>query len=77
MAALRCFPHPCSGFYMIDDQKELRHALGLMVDALAAIDRAGTANESGAHLDLAICRLKERLAVNAERAQASGENALH
>ena len=37
--------------------EELRHALGLMQAAIAIIDKAGSADEAGAHLDLAICRL--------------------
>lgn len=41
---------------------DLRHALSLMETALTLIDRAETALDVGAHLDLAIERLKEFLA---------------
>ena len=34
-------------------------ALAMMVDALALIDKAGGAEAAGAHLDLAIHRLRE------------------
>jgi hypothetical protein len=37
-----------------------------MEDALAAIDRADIAAEVGAHLDLAICKLKDVVGAAAE-----------
>ena len=42
---------------MHDDQKQ-REALNLMVSALALLDETDAAHEVGAHLDLAICLLK-------------------
>lgn len=41
---------------------ELRHALSLMETALSLLDKADAAFDVGAHLDLAIHRLKEVLA---------------
>jgi len=41
-------------------QREGAEALRLMEDALALLDRCGA--HSGAHLDLAICRLRDELA---------------
>lgn len=38
--------------------KELGEALNLMVRALALLDKTEGAHEAGAHLDLAICRLR-------------------
>lgn len=40
---------------------ELRHALSLMETALSLIDKTETALDVGAHLDLAIQRLRQAL----------------
>lgn len=40
-------------------QKMLRNALTLMEDALELLDDADCAADIGAHLDLAICRLRD------------------
>jgi hypothetical protein len=40
-------------------QEMLRMALGLMQDALGLLDGAECSADIGAHLDLAICRLRE------------------
>jgi hypothetical protein len=42
-------------------EEEGRAALTLMEQALELLDRCGTSLDAGAHLDLAICRLRERL----------------
>jgi hypothetical protein len=48
-------------------------ALSLMEEALGLLDRCDAAPEIGAHLDLAICRLRENLEVAApERDEHSG-----
>ena len=49
---------------MDDIIKDLRHALSLMETALALIDRTDKALDVGAHLDLAIVRLKQHLSGN-------------
>jgi hypothetical protein len=42
-------------------EDEGRTALRLMEEALERLDRWGSGIDAGAHLDLAICRLRERL----------------
>lgn len=44
-------------------------ALSLMEDALAALDRGEISAEVGAHLDLAICRLREVLGMTSGEEQ--------
>lgn len=48
---------------MDDSHDHLSDALSLMQTALSLIDRAATAHGVGAHLDLAISRMSEFLAV--------------
>lgn len=43
-------------------------ALSLMEEALGLLDRCDAAPEIGAHLDLAICRLREILGIGATEA---------
>ena len=42
-------------------ERECRQALSLMEDALSILDRSDCALDVAAHLDLAICRLREAL----------------
>ena len=42
-------------------ERDGRAALNLMKQALILLDNCGSTAEVGAHLDLAICRLKEAL----------------
>jgi hypothetical protein len=58
-------------------EEEGRAALTLMEQALELLDRCGTGLDAGAHLDLAICRLRDRLrsrsAENTDAALSTGQ----
>ena len=47
---------------MNDAIKDLTHALSLMETALSLIDRSERASDAGAHLDLAVVRLRQFIA---------------
>ena len=51
---------------MLGSTENLRHALSLMETALILIDEAEAAADVGAHLDLAIHRLRETLAAGGQ-----------
>ena len=44
-----------------DEQQQLLSALGHMETALKLLDEVDAPADIGAHLDLALCRLRERL----------------
>jgi hypothetical protein len=57
---------------MEHERGQLELALELMQRALELIDSMGKAHDAGAHLDLAICRLKQLVA--AARDEGLGRN---
>lgn len=44
--------------------EELQSAMAMMLAALEILDEAGAPADVGAHLDLAICRLREVIRLN-------------
>jgi hypothetical protein len=51
---------------MMVDTDRLCQALSLMQDALQLIDEAKAPAQLGAHLDLAICRIQDEVALNTD-----------
>jgi hypothetical protein len=58
-------------------EHEGNRALELMVEALEIIDRCDAALDVGAHLDLAICRLRDLLAAQAAEKSDAGDSTQH
>jgi hypothetical protein len=56
-------------------EQDIRAALSLMEQALAVLDRCDDGLDAGAHLDLAICRLRDVLEIDA--AEAPDRDATH
>jgi hypothetical protein len=58
---------------MHGSNEELSQALALMETALRLIDEVKAAHQVGAHLDLAICRLKDVLSQPPGRSESGNE----